>query len=286
MFESRANKNLKVRSIFFMQFKQSTGIISRRWPVALKHYWFGQRPEKESMPDIARLHSIPGPLTGAINTESWTMLTDLSGTDEDVLALLHRDTRKQARRAEREGISIERYDCSRLDILDDFQSFYNKFSDSKSEVSDVLKISVQLHMLKRMADAGILEVSRTIGDDGVPIVYHVIIIADGRARVHHSASHFRKDQSSERRHYLGRANRYFHLKNMLHYKHQGYSQYDMGGWYSGKDNTSLLRVNQFKEEFGGRVVCEFDALYGCTAAGKCALLVHGLYQSILQSKLN
>ena len=237
------------------------------------------------MPDIARLHSIPGPLTGAMNAQSWTMLTNLSGTDEDIMALLHRDTRKQVRRAEREGISIERYDCSQLDILNDFNLFYRKFSDSKSEVSDILKVSVQLHMLKRIANAGMLEVSRATGGDGEPIVYHVIIIADGRARVHHSASHFREDQSSERRHYLGRANRYLHLQNMLHYKHQGYYQYDMGGWYSGKDNASLLRVNQFKEEFGGRVVCEYDALCGCTTAGKCALQIQRLYKSVLQSRI-
>jgi hypothetical protein len=267
-----------------MRFQHSTGIISRRWPVTIKNYWFGQRPEKQSMPDIARLHSIPEPLDRAINKESWTLLTNLSGTDEDIMALLHRDTRKQVRRAEREGISLERYDCQQMDILNEFDIFYNKFSDSKSEVRDILKISVQLHMLKRIANAGMLEVSRAIGRDGEPIVYHVFIIADGRVRVHHSASHFREDQSSERRHYLGWANRYLHLQNMLHYKQQGYSEYDLGGWYAGKDNKSLLRVNQFKEEFGGRVVCEYDAFYGCTTPGKWALLIHRLYKSILQSK--
>ena len=228
------------------------------------------------MPDIARLHSIPEPLAGAINNESWTMLTSLSGTDEDIMAHLHRDTRKQVRRAEREGIYLERYNCQQLNILYDFEMFYNKFSDTKSEVRDILKVSIQLHMLKRLAKVGMLEVSRAMGRDEEPIVYHVIIIADGRARVHLSASHFREDQSSERRHYLGWANRYLHLQNMLYYKHQGYYQYDMGGWYSGTDNKSLLQVNQFKEEFGGVVVCEYDALYGCSAPGKCALQIHRL----------
>ena len=266
-----------------MNIQQADGIISRSWPLTIKNYWFGQRPMKQAMPDIARLHSIPEPLKGAVNIESWTLLTDLTGTDEDLMAFLHRDTRKQVRRAEREDISVERYDCQQINILNDFEMFYNKFSDSKSEVRDVLKISNKLHILNRKANAGMLEVSRAMGRDGEPIVYHVFIIADGRVRVHHSASHFREGQSSERRHYLGRANRYLHLQNMLHYKHHGYFQYDMGGWYAGKDNKSLLRVNQFKEEFGGRVVCEYDALYGCTILGRCLLPFRTLYREIRDS---
>ena len=70
---------------------------------------------------------------------------------------------------------------------------------------------------------------------------------------------------------------------MLHYKQQGYHLYDMGDWYAGKDNESLMRINQFKEEFGGRVVCEYDALYGCTTPGKWALQIQSLFKSILQS---
>jgi len=254
-----------------MNTRQSIGIISRRWPVTIKNYWFGQRPEKSAMPDIARLISIPEPWPGAKNIESWTLLNDLAGTDSDLMALLNRDTRNEVRRAGREGISVERFDCQDLAILDDFDLFYNKFSESKPEVRDILKISVQLHMLKRKAQAGMLEVSRAVGRDGEPLVYHVIIIADGRARLLHTASLFREDQNKEQRNYLGWANRYLHWQEMLHYRHQGYSQYDMGGWYAGRDNESLLRVNRFKEEFGGRVVCEYDAMVGCSFQGRLAL---------------
>ncbi len=266
-----------------MNTHEANGIISRHWPVTIKNYWFGQRPMKDALPDIARLYSIPQPLKGAINIESWTLLTDLTRTDSDLTALFHGDTRKQARRAEREGISVERYDCNKLSILNDFDKFYAEFSEKKSEVTDILKISVKLHMLVRMARAGMLEVSRAVGRDGETLVYHVIIIADGRARVHHSASLFRKGQRSERRHHVGRANRYLHWQNMLHYKHQGCSQYDMGGWYTGKDNESLLRINQFKEEFGGRVVREYDAVYGCTMLGRYLLPFRTIYRDIRDS---
>jgi len=266
-----------------MGIQQSDGIISRHWPLTIRNYWFGQRPMKHAMPDIARLHSIPEPLKGAVNIKSWTLLTDLAETDSGLMALLHKDTRTKVRRAERESISVERYDCHDLKILDDFDRFYHKFSESKPEARDILKISVQLHILKRKADAGMLEVTRAMGRDGEPIVYHVLIVADGRARLLHTASLYREGQSSEHRNYLGWANRYLHWQEILHYKHRGYSQYDWGGWYPGKDNDSLARINQFKQEFGGKVVCEYDAIYGCTMLGKCLLPFRTLYRKIRDS---
>lgn len=158
-----------------MNIQQADGIISRSWPLTIRNYWFGQRPMKHALPDIARLHCIPQQMDGAVNIESWTLLTDLTGTDENLMAFLHRDTRKQVRRAEREGVSVERYDCQQDDILNDFSMFYNKFSDTKSEVRDILKISSQLHILKRKAKAGMLEVSRAMGRDGadrLPCIHH------------------------------------------------------------------------------------------------------------------
>ncbi len=269
-----------------MSIHEFGGVISRRWPITIKNYWFGQRPMKDALPDIARLYSIPQLLKGAINIESWTLLTDLTASDSDLMALLNSDTREQVRRAEREGISVERYEYKNADVLNDFEKFYRHFSESKPEVSDTLKMSVQLHMLKRIAKAGMLQVSRAVGPDGEPLVYRVYIVANGRARVHHSASLFREGQSSERRHYVGRANRYLHWRNMLHYKHLGYSRYDMGGWYSGTDDESLLLVNQFKQAFGGIVTREYDAIYGCTLRGRSLLPFRSLYRETRDSLLS
>jgi lipid II:glycine glycyltransferase (peptidoglycan interpeptide bridge formation enzyme) len=58
------------------------------------------------------------------------LLNDLAGADPDIMVSLHRDTRKQVRRAEREGISLERYDGKDFSILNDFDMFYKIFSES------------------------------------------------------------------------------------------------------------------------------------------------------------
>ena len=252
----------------------AAGVISRRWPVTIKNYWFGQRPELYAMPDIARLHSLPYPVAGARNKEAWTLLNDLSGTDTDIMAQLSKDTRKQIRRAEREGITSERLDPRYPSVLNEFALFWGQFVESKKEVRTVLDVSVQLHMLQRMAKASILEVSRAVSYDGTPIVYHVLIVSGYRARVHHSASLFRESQHSSQRHYLGWANRLLHYNNMHYYQQKGYKQYDFGGWYAGKDNESLLRINQFKEEFGGKVNREYDVMLGCSLLGQLVLKIY------------
>jgi len=82
------------------------GIISRRWHITIKNYWFGQRPNPDSTPGIARLHSISMPISGARNVKSWSLLTDLSEADTEVMSCLSKSTRTQVRRAEREGITL------------------------------------------------------------------------------------------------------------------------------------------------------------------------------------
>jgi lipid II:glycine glycyltransferase (peptidoglycan interpeptide bridge formation enzyme) len=54
---------------------------------------------------------------------------------------------------------------------------------------------------------------------------------------------------------------------MLRFKRGGFSTYDLGGWYPGRDNEKLLRVNRFKEEFGGVVVTLFNFIRPITAGG-------------------
>lgn len=258
------------------------GIPSRRWPVTIKNYWFGQRPSRVAMPDIARLYSIPAPISNARNVESWTLLTDLSGTVEDLISGLSKYTRKQVRRAEREGITVERLNCRDPETLYNFGSFWNRFAQSKADVRSILNVSVKLHMLQRLANASMLEMSRASGPDGEPLVYHVFIVAEGRARVHHSASLFRDEaESSAHRHVMAWSNRFLHWQNMLYYRQRGCTHYDLGGWYAGKENESLLRVNQFKEEFGGNVVCEYDAMVGCSFLGRSALWAQDQYRKML-----
>ena len=58
---------------------------------------------------------------------------------------------------------------------------------------------------------------------------------------------------------------------MLRYKAAGIPLFDFGGWYHGRDDDELLRVNAFKEEFGGHVVREFHCAVPASVRGRIAL---------------
>ena len=79
-----------------------------------------------------------------------------------------------------------------------------------------------------------------------------------RARLTHSASMFRLEADSAERNRIGRVNRLLHWDDMVRFRDAGVKTYDMGGWYTGRRNQAQLRINTFKEEFGGRVVHEWD----------------------------
>ena len=82
--------------------------------------------------------------------------------------------------------------------------------------------------------------------------------AEGRARLFQSASSFRELDSSSMRSLTGRANRFQHWHDMLRFKEGGVVSYDFGGWYEGREDQERLRINSFKEEFGGQVVKAFN----------------------------
>jgi hypothetical protein len=71
-----------------------------------------------------------------------------------------------------------------------------------------------------------------------------------------------------------------HYKDMLAFKAAGVRLYDFGGWYAGDTDTDLLRINKFKEEFGGNVELRYNCERGVTLLGKCALTIKRVMSSL------
>lgn len=57
---------------------------------------------------------------------------------------------------------------------------------------------------------------------------------------------------------------------------------DFGGWYAGREDTDKLRVNRFKESFGGEAVYEYNADRANTWKGAAALAARRLRQELAQ----
>jgi len=87
----------------------------------------------------------------------------------------------------------------------------------------------------------------------------------------HSASLFREYSDTPTRNLIGRANRNLHWHDLLRYKEAGVPLFDFGGWYDGRDDEEQLRINAFKEEFGGRVVREFHCAVPASLRGRIVL---------------
>jgi hypothetical protein len=92
------------------------------------------------------------------------------------------------------------------------------------------------------------------------VVMHAYLFDDNfkRVRLLHSASLFRIEKDPQYRAVIGRANRLLHFKDMCYFKEKGYQEYDLGGYAHGTTDESLLKINQFKDSFGGALVEESD----------------------------
>jgi hypothetical protein len=51
---------------------------------------------------------------------------------------------------------------------------------------------------------------------------------------------------------------------MQHFRDAGATLYDFGGWCAGQDHEDFLRVNRFKEGFGGTVRQEAEGVRALT----------------------
>jgi hypothetical protein len=229
--------------------------------------WFDESPDTAA--DIVMWRQRGEAMPGARCEPFHTLLVDLSLPQDALLAAIHKDSRYEIRRAEKsDGVVAEHYPQP-AELLAAFQAFYNAFAQQKGlPLLDPLS-------LQRSCHAGHLVLSR-IMREGEPILWHAYYCASNRARLLYSASLFR-DLDSGQRNLIGRANRYLHWRDMLNFKAAGFHTYDLGGWSPPETgDAEKLRINQFKEEFGGQLAVEFNCVYPASFKGRVACAVKRL----------
>jgi len=178
-----------------------------------------------------------------------TLLVDLGMGPEAILAGMHRNVRNEIRRAENEGIAWE----ERIDTAG-FLDFHGRFSREKG--IDAVTES----QLSSFGDAIFL--TRVSREDRV-LAQHAYVVdrEERRARFLYSSSG-RFDGADSA--LVGRANRWGHWKDMLHFHRLGMETYDLGGIAIDPEDPALRGINEFKSKLGGRTVREdhwFSAPY-------------------------
>jgi hypothetical protein len=245
-------------------------ILRRRHGLDIAEVWF-EKPDVQPRADILFCLQQCEPVHGRPFREKHTLLIDLTREEEVLIGCFQKDTRNEIRRArDKDQIVCERLCSDDLEVMSHFCDFYDSFAAQKG------LNSIDRAYLLVLAKAGVLSISVARDRTQTILVYHTYYQSTKRARLLHSVSLFRKTDDKSSRNMIGRANRLLHLQDMLWFKMAGIQVYDLGGWYAGNTDEAKLRINRFKEEFGGVHVCEFNCEVSLTYKGKAALWMRRL----------
>lgn len=218
-------------------------LVRNRHGVDIIDCWYANEPLNEK--GILNYHEAVKPM-GKKNVPFETLISDISVSEEDMVALFSKNCKYKVNRAPREGVTVQ---CMEKDevtdtVIREFVDFYAAFYESKG-YAPVDKE----HLFKEMAryrnnDALSIHVAYI---ENNPVVYHTHILADEYARLYHSASLYRVIEGINHN-VVGMANRYLHKVDMLKFKEMGFLKYDWGG--AGTDEE-VAKITEFKESFGG-----------------------------------
>jgi hypothetical protein len=213
--------------------------------------------------DIARCFYQESPIEGTQQEVFHTLQIDLRQDAEEILASMKKDNRQQIRYAERDGVRTESSSEPGAEWMREFFAFYDQFAQGKGLPPG------NRGRLMAMREANMLDLSRAIDpQSGEVVVWHCTLRTPGAARLVHSAS-LARDAAQSRT--TGRANCWLHWQDILRFREAGLAAYDFGGWYAGETDEAKLRINKFKESFGGKVVQLYNVDRGLTLRGAMAI---------------
>ena len=227
-------------------------IKTRRHGIDFYKIWFAKEPLKKKGIITYNQSKVQGKDCADFDT----LISDITGTPEEIKAAFAKNCRYKVNRAEREDVSIRFFDDEEItdDEIDKFLAFFKTFWESKDAAFDrEAELRRDLRAL-RDVNALTFAIAAVKGQDAV---YHTYIRDDERGRLLHSASLYRLigDEESDSRNLIGMANRYLHYMDMLHFKDKGLKIYDWGGAGRGED---VINITEFKESFGGTAEKSYD----------------------------
>lgn len=226
--------------------------------------WFSGRPSTwNCMLNYYKQSNYCGPVAGYYRESFFTKIIDLNTEISAFTAGFDRDTVYEIRRALKDGVTT-----SVETNLAYFIEFYNLFAPTKR----LAKLNSTIYKY----GSRIIITKATYNEED--IVMHAYLVDDGlkRVRLLHSASLFRIEKDTRVKAVAGRANRLLHFNDMCLFKQQGYQTYDLGGYAIGTKDEVLLKINQFKDSFGGKLVQESDYL---PVAAKIHAFFHRIFKA-------
>lgn len=240
-------------------------VLSTRASVRIADLYFDEPIPPQLRADIVRFNQSAAPVSGAQCIPCATILIDLSASEDELLSRLKSHTRWKIRRTDRDEL---RYDFSN----DGSRDALVRFADHLDRCRDLKQLPpVGRKRLSILAEQKLLDLSFVSDPSGEILCASSYLITPGRIRGLWAGAFYRSTADHTRRTVIGRANRLLYWRDMLRFKAGGVRIFDFGGYYTGSEDEEKLRINAFKEEFGGTVRHEFNCEIAQTLKGKLAL---------------
>jgi hypothetical protein len=251
-------------------------VVYEKGYLKVAEVFFDER-EADTHADIVRYQFRAEPITGCRSADFHTLVCDLAEDPDALMGRIHKATRYEIRRAEKESLACESAARPGDGWVTEFLDHYDRFAGSKH-----LKLANRTR-IRALASHGALDLSRMRAAGGDILVWHAYIRTADRARLLHSASLFRSADKQEAA-AIGRANRLLHWLDIQRFRAEGLAIYDFGGWYPGETDTEKLRINQFKQSFGGELVHQYNADRPVTWKGMAALQLRNAIEAVRRRK--
>jgi hypothetical protein len=138
--------------------------------------------------------------------------------------------------------------------------------------------------LQAMSRDGLVQLTQARDAEGLVLAWHCLLCHPRSGIVQLSSlvslQHHAEDKA--RAAAMGRANRWLFYREFLHYRELGVRIYDFNGWYAGVEDEKRLRINQFKEGFGGGIRYGFDCQRPVTLRGRVYLLLQAIRRRLFR----
>jgi hypothetical protein len=256
-------------------------IAYRKNFIARGEIWFDASMPANGV-DVVEYYHVPSPVEGCRCVDFYTIVFDLHATEDALFAAVRPEARRQIRRSAESGELV--YDSwypAQGDPIDRFFGAYDELAAHKGLAA------LDRDLTRAYAEAGHLDISLARKADGTPLSWHAYFRTAGRMRQLHSIAFFREDKAE--RNLIGRAHRWQTWEDIRRAKGAGIDVFDLGGWYQGKTDADLLKINAFKEEFGGTIVKHFICERAVTMKGSAYLAVRnaagaGIFNAVARNE--
>lgn len=204
--------------------------------------------------------------------EFYTLLIDLGQTEEQIKSKFYHRTLTEIN----SFLTNQQFDyhlslSPEKEELSYFIKLYNQFAETK-------KIrKAETFRLRAYQAQGILAISYIKQNNNFLWINFYRITSQRAVNI----SSFEGNDFSGNNSRKGRAHRALHWLDIKEFKKHEINYYDFGGWYAGKTNEELLRINAFKEQFSGDKVKEYT---GVIYNHKLLLLLKKLFLHEQQSR--